>query len=124
MNDEKSIDWIGSSKKDLLDLPREVRRMIGYSLELAQAEQDDDETKPLKGFGSANVKEIVKDDLEGTYRAVYTVQFKEIIYVLHVFKKKSKRGIKTPKHEIDLIKERLKMAQYLYKEWKNESKKK
>ena len=124
MNDEKSIDWVGSSKKDLLDLPREVRRMIGYSLELAQAEQDDVDTKPLKGCGSANVKEIVKDDVEGTYRAVYTVQFKEIIYVLHVFKKKSKRGIKTPKHEIDLIKERLKMAQYLYKEWKNESKKK
>jgi len=122
MSQGKQLCWIGSSKKDLMELPREVRRMIGYSLELAQAEQEDCDAKPLKGFGSADVREIVKNDSDGTYRAIYTVKFKEIIYVLHVFKKKSKTGIKTPKHEIELIENRLKMAQHLYKEWrKNES---
>lgn len=122
MKKRKPIDWIGSSRKDLIQLPKEVRRMIGYSLELAQVEQEDKDAKPLKGFGNANVREIVKNDSEGTYRAVYTVQFKEIIYVLHVFKKKSKKKIETPKQEIELIKDRLIMANYLYKEWKkNES---
>jgi len=83
----KLLDLIGSSKKDLMELPREIQRMIGYSLRLVQLEQDDDDAKPLKGFGSANIREIVKNDSNSTYRAVYTVEFKEITYVLHVFKK-------------------------------------
>lgn len=123
MKCRKPLDWIGSSKKDLLDLPEEIRRLIGHSLHLAQIEQDDDYCKPLKGFGNANVREIVNNDSEGTYRTVYTVEFKEIIYVLHVFKKKSKTGIETPKQEIDLIKNRLKTAKNIYKEWKQNEKK-
>lgn len=122
MNDGKKLGWIGSSKKDLMDLPKEIGKMIGYSLHLAQFEMDDIDSKPLKGFGSAKVREIVKDDANSTYRAVLTVEFKGIVYVLHVFQKKSKTGIETPKHEIELIKSRLKIAQRLYKEWiKNES---
>jgi phage-related protein len=122
MKSRKPLDWIGSSKKDLLELPEEIRRLIGHSLHLAQIEQADDDTKPLKGFGSANVREIVSNDSDGTYRTVYTVEFKEIIYVLHAFKKKSKTGIETPKQEIELIKNRLKTAKHMYKEWKkNES---
>lgn len=117
MNGRKPLDWIGTSKKDLLELPEQIRRMIGYSLNLAQSEREDSDSKPLKGFGNANIREIIKNDAGGTYRAVYTVEFKEIIYVLHVFKKKSKTGIKTPKQEIDLIESRLKTAQHLYKEW-------
>jgi phage-related protein len=102
-------------------LPEEIRKMIGYSLHLAQWEKDDIDSKPLKGFGSAKVREIVKNDTDGTYRAVYTVEFKGIVYVLHVIQKKSKTGIKTPKHEIELIKSRLKTAQHFYKErMKNE----
>lgn len=114
----KLVYWVGSSKKDLMKLPRTIQRQIGYSLHLVQIEQEDNDSKPLKGFGSAKVREIIKDDSEGTYRAVYTVEFKEMIYVLHVFKKKSKTGIATPKHEIELIKRRLKDAQDIYKEWK------
>lgn len=103
LKDRKPIDWIGSSKKNLLELPRHVQRMIGHSLNLAQLELEDVDTKPLKGYGSSKVKKIVKNDAGGTYRAVYTVEFKEVIYVLHVFQKKSKTGIKTPKVDLDLI---------------------
>lgn len=113
---KKTLDWIGSSKKDLLELPREVQRMMGYSLRLAQVEQYDSDSKAMKGFGSADVREITKRDQEGTYRTVYTVKFKEVIYVLHVFKKKSKKGRETPKQDMDLINERLKAAQHIYDE--------
>jgi phage-related protein len=89
--------------------------MMGHSLHLAQIEEEDPDSKPLKGFGSAKVLEIVKNDSNGTYRSVYTVKFKEAVYVLHVFKKKSKAGIKTPKHEINLIETRLKEAECLHK---------
>ena len=67
--------------------------------------------KPLKGFSGAGVLELIDDARGNTYRAVYTVRFSDVVYVLHVFLKKSKQGIATPKHEIDLIRERLKLAQ-------------
>ncbi len=70
--------------------------------------------KPLKGFGGAGVLELIEDDRTGTYRAIYTVKFGEAIYVLHVFQKKSKRGIGAPKHDIDLVKERLKRAEEIH----------
>lgn len=70
--------------------------------------------KPLKGFGGAGVLELIEDWQGNTYRAVYTVRFQDSVYVLHVFQKKSKRGIATPKHEVDLIADRLKIAQDHY----------
>ncbi len=73
------------------------------------------EAKPLKGFGGAGVLEIIENFVGNTYRAVYTVKFAKVVYVLHCFQKKSKSGIKTPQHEIDLIKQRLKLAEELYK---------
>jgi phage-related protein len=72
MNNKKKLDWIGSSKKGMQELPKEIKKMIGHSLHLAQIEEKDIDSKPLKGFGSANVREIVKNDANGTYRAVYT----------------------------------------------------
>jgi phage-related protein len=105
-------------------LPSEICREIGYSLHLAQIEVEDEDSKPMRGFRSADVREITKMDENGTYRAVYTVKFEEIVYVLHVFQKKSKKGIETPKKEIDLIKSRLKDAQQLYKSWKEENEEK
>jgi phage-related protein len=75
--------------------------------------------KPLQGFGSAGVLEIVEDHDGDTYRAVYTVRFAEVVYVLHTFQKKSKRGVKTPKREIDLIKARLQRAEDDYRQWRN-----
>ena len=74
-----------------------------------------------KFWRAASVLEVVEYDEGGTYRAVYTVKFKEAIFVLHVFKKKSKHGIATPKQEIDLIKDRLKLADEMYMEWYGES---
>jgi phage-related protein len=76
----------------------------------------------LKGFGSAGVLEVVENDAGGTYRAVYTVKFEEYVFVLHCFQKKSKRGIGTPKEDLDIIRARLKIAEALAKELRNEKK--
>ena len=70
-------------------------------------------SKPLRGLG-ANVLEVMSRHDGDTYRAVYTVRFKAAVYVLHAFQKKAKRGIATPKREIDLIKRRLKAAEQHY----------
>ena len=112
----KPVVWVASSKKDFLHFPDEMKRVMGYGLHLAQVGEKPDNAKPLKGFGGANILEIINEDPSGTYRTVYTVQFKEAIFVLHAFQKKSKQGIKTPKSEIDLIKNRLKQAQEMYTE--------
>ena len=107
----KPLEWIASSKKDLKAMPDEVQDTVGYALLLAQLGEKHDDTKPLKGFKGAGVLEVV-DNFDGdTYRAVYTVRFESAVYVLHVFQKKSKSGIATPKQEIELIENRLKVAQ-------------
>ncbi len=101
-------------------LPADVRRFFGYALSLAQAGDRHDAAKVLKGFGGAGVLEVVEDDVGGTYRAVYTVKFEEAVFVLHCFQKKSKSGITTPKEEIAVIRARLKVAQAIAKELRNE----
>jgi phage-related protein len=106
----KPVIWVASSKKDLKDMPEEVVDVFGYALYLAQNGQKHAQAKPLKGFGSAGVLEVVEDDDGSTYRAVYTVKFKNGVYVLHCFQKKSKKGIETTKHDKDLIEARLKLA--------------
>lgn len=113
----KPIIWIASSKSDINSLPSDVKDEIGHALYQAQKGEKSDKAKPLKGFGSASVLEIVESDLNGTFRAVYTVKFKAAIAVLHVFQKKSKKGISTPKLEVELIKSRFKLAEQKYEEW-------
>jgi phage-related protein len=113
---EKPLEWIGSSHRDLMGLPTDVRRFFGYALSLAQAGDQHDSAKVLQGFGSAGVLEVVEDDVGGAYRAVYTVKFKEAVFVLHCFQKKSKRGIAAPKGDLDIIRARLKVAEALAKE--------
>lgn len=115
-NNEKPIEWIGSSHKDLMALPTDVRRLFGFALSLAQVGDKHDAAKVLKGFGGAGVLEVVEDDVGGTYRAVYTVKFVEAVFVLHCFQKKSKRGIATPKEDMDIIHARLKIAEAYVKE--------
>lgn len=88
---------------------------MGYALYQAQVGLKAPTAKPLRGFGGASVLEIVEDHQNDTYRAVYTVKFSELLYVLHAFQKKSKKGIATPKPDIDLIKRRLKIAEEDYK---------
>lgn len=88
---------------------------MGFALYMAQIGRMHGSAKPLKGFGGAGVVEIVDDHQGDTYRAVYTVKFDSAVYVLHAFQKKSKKGIKTPQEEIELIKRRLKAAEIDYK---------
>lgn len=116
----RRLEWIGSTKKDLLALPEEVVDVFGYALYLAQTGSKHDQAKPLRGFGSAGVLEVVEDRRGDTYRAVYTVQFAARVFVLHVFQKKSKSGIATPKPDLDLIRNRLKAAAKRAKELEDE----
>lgn len=112
----KRLLWIGHSRADLKEFPEQVRRSIGHALHLVQKKEIPEHTKVLSGFGHAKIWEIRENDPSGTYRAVYTVEFRDCVFVLHVFQKKSKTGIATPKHDIDLIKQRLKTAQDLYRQ--------
>ncbi len=115
MNAQKPVEWIGSSRDDLRKFPQEVRRVMGQSIDDAQHGGEHPAAKALKGFGGRGVLEVV-DDFDGdTYRAVYTVKFAGVVYVLHAFQKKSRKGIATPQHEIELIKARLKRAEDHYK---------
>ena len=116
MADElKPVFWVGSSRRDLQVMPREVRGNVGQALYTAQQGMTDPAAKPLKGFGGTRVMEIVERYRTDAYRAVYTAHFATAIYVLHVFQKKSKKGIATPKQDIDLIKKRFAEAERDYK---------
>jgi len=107
----KPLDFIGSSREDLRGFPDEVKQDIGYALFEAQKGHKSESAKPFKGFGGAGVLEIIERFDGDTYRAVYTVKFREVIYVLHCFQKKSRSGIKTPQQEVELIQRRLKAAE-------------
>ena len=107
----KPIVWLGSSREVLRRFPEEVRRDIGQALYAAQQGETDPAPRPLKGFGGTRAMEIVDRDDTDTYRAVYTAQFAGTIYVLHVFQKKSKRGIATPRKDVELVRQRLAAAQ-------------
>lgn len=107
----KPLFWVGSSKEDLGAFPNEVKLVMGFALHLAQTGEKHANAKPLKGFKGAGVLEVMEEHDGNAYRAVYTVRFADSVYVLHAFQKKSKRGIATPKSEVDLVKERLKRAE-------------
>ena len=96
----KPLIWMGSSKKDLRALPADVVDVFGYALYVAQTGKRHDNTKVLKGFGGASVLEVIESQAGNTYRAVYTVRFAAAVIVLHVFQKKSKSGIETPKPDM------------------------
>ena len=112
----KPLYWVGSSKRDLLSLPEPVVDLFGFALYLAQDGRKHEQAKPLRGLGSAGVLEVVEDWDRSTYRAVYSVRFEGVVFVLHIFQKKSKRGAATPKADIDLIRQRLKAAEQMAKE--------
>jgi phage-related protein len=123
MNDDnkrrrpKPVFWIASSRKDLKKFPKGVRQTVGQALFDAQTGGKHPDAKPLRGFHGAGVLEVVEDDDGSTYRAVYTVKFAGIVYVLHVFQKKSKRGSKSPAEELEKVKVRLKEAEKHHAEW-------
>jgi phage-related protein len=113
----KPVVWIGSSRADIASFPEDVKDAIGYALYIAQRGKKHADAKPLRGFGGAAVLEIIEDYAGDTYRAVYTVRLAGRIYVLHVFQKKSKTGITTPKAVIELIRSRLKRAEEEHARW-------
>src|SRR3989337_2113449 len=112
----RPLEWIGSSKKDLMALPAQVVDVFGYALYLAQTGERHEQAKPLKGFGSAGVLEVVEDWRGNAYRAGYTVGPAAGGFGLPGFQEKSKTGVATPKAELDLIRTRLKAAEQAAKE--------
>lgn len=112
----KHFETVVSALDDLSALPVEVKRVFGFAIRAAQAGGKHPDAKPLKGFGGAGVLEIVENHDGDTYRAMYTVKFKDVIYVLDAFQKKSKTGSRLAKVDIERIKSRLKLAEQHYNE--------
>lgn len=106
----KPLLWVGSSRKDYAEFPPRVQEAFGFELFLAQTGQHPPSAKTIKGLGTGVLE--LADEFDGNaYRSVYAVRFQTAVYVLHCFQKKSRRGIKTPLHEIDLIRRRLAAAE-------------
>lgn len=114
---DKPLFWIGSALDDIREFPDDVKHVMGFALRQAQDGGKHVDAKPLKGFVGAGVLEIVEDYDGDTYRAIYTVRFADVVYVLHAFQKKATKGISTPKREIDLIRGRLKYVEEHYSDW-------
>jgi phage-related protein len=106
----RTIIWAPQTLRELRSFPKKVKRGFGRALQFAQAGDKHPAAKPLKGFAGGGILEVVEDYDRSSYRTVYTVRFKEAVYVLHVFQKKSKKGIQTARADVNLIKERLKWA--------------
>ena len=98
----RDIIWVSSSLEDLRRFPEPVRKVMGFALFQAQCGGKHLQAKPLKGFGGAGVLEIVEDFDDNAFRAVYTVRLADVVYVLHAFQKRSKRGIQTPRREMEV----------------------
>ncbi|HWE39392.1 MAG TPA: type II toxin-antitoxin system RelE/ParE family toxin [Isosphaeraceae bacterium] len=107
----RPLFWVGSSRDDLLALPREVRQVFGFALWLAQNGGRHVDAKVLRGFGGAGVLEVVASHHGNAFRLIYTVRFAEAVYILHAFQKKSKAGIKTPQADREMIRRRLRIAE-------------
>jgi phage-related protein len=111
----KACIFVGASRRELQALPDEVRGEIGHALYEAQCGATPLTAKPLLGFGGRGVLEIVENFDGDTYRAVYTVRFAGVLYVLHAFQKKSTKGSATPQRILDLIKQRLQQAETIHR---------
>lgn len=112
---EKPLDWVGSSKGDFLAFPSAVKSEMGYALGVAQLGGRHPAAKPWHGQGPG-VLELVESHDGNAYRAIYTIRFKEVVYVLHAFQKKSPSGIRTARSDVDLVQRRLKAARADYEE--------
>jgi phage-related protein len=110
---ERPLHWVASSKRDLIAMPAPVRREMGFALSVAQHGGRHVAAKLWKGEGPG-VLEVVSDFDGNTFRSLYTVKFAKAVYVLHCFQKKSPSGIRTAKTDIDLVRERLKVARASY----------
>lgn len=116
---KRQVVWIGSSLDDLRGFPSEVREVMGYALYLAEIGGKHPNAKPLKGFPGSGIVEVAEDHDGDTYRAVYTLTLPGIVYVLHAFQKKSKKGIATTQRDLDLIRQRLQRAKRIHERYPN-----
>ena len=112
---KRNLDWACSSNDDIRGFPQEVRSQLAYAFLRAQEGKTHPDAKPLKGFGGTSVMEVVIDHDGDTFRGVYTTKFTGPVWVLHCFKKKSKKRRATPKSDIDLIKVRLRDLEQRHK---------
>ncbi|CAN5798482.1 type II toxin-antitoxin system RelE/ParE family toxin [soil metagenome] len=120
MSIDKPVVWMGSSRKDLKTMTDNVQDAVGFVLDRVQKGKTHPDVKPLSGKDLAGVYEIRVDVDTDTYRAVYVLNLGERVFMLHVFKKKSKKGVATPKPDMDVICSRLKDAKDLAKELSGE----
>jgi phage-related protein len=112
---ERPLHWVGSSKREFLEFPPPVKDDMGNALGIAQFGGTAPTAKPWKGLGPG-VLEVVESHDGNAYRAVYAVRFPEVVYVLHAFQKKSPSGVRTARRDVDLVAQRLKVAQKDYEE--------
>lgn len=105
----RPLVWMGNAKRNLQAFPKGAQKLIGDELQLIQFGGMPRDARPFKGVGSG-VFEIALRYEGDAYRTVFAVQLGERIYVRHAFQKKSKKGIATPKPDVDLIKQRYKEA--------------
>jgi phage-related protein len=117
----KPVHWVASSRKDLTTFPEAVQRAMGYALFRAQEGKKASSAKPWRGLvKGAGVLEIVENHDTNTFRVLYTVRFAGAVYVLHAFQKKSRKGVATPRHEVELIRARYELAKEHYEQWRKE----
>ena len=110
----RDLEYVGRSLRDLGDFPDNVQEVVVFALLEAQAGGKHPDAEPLKGFGGADVLALALRFKGDAYRVVYTIRFPGVVYVLHAFKKKSTKGIETPRRETELIARRLKAAAELH----------
>jgi phage-related protein len=103
----RPVSWIKAARKEFERFPEGVRSSCLAALTIAAEGGKADIAKPIHGLGSG-VFEIALPFKGDAFRMVYAVQLGDDLWVVHAFQKKSTQGIKTPRHEVDLIKDRLK----------------
>ena len=111
---ERQLVFMGRSQRDLAAFPEDVQDIVALALLEAVDGFKHQDAAPMRGFGGASVLEVRQSFAGDEYRVVYTTRFPEAVFVLHAFKKKSRKGIETPKRDVDLIRQRLKTATELH----------
>lgn len=112
----RDLIYLGSARKDFQKLPEDVRDTFLFAFDIALDGRVPANAKILQGFGGGSVLEVIDDYRTDTFRAVYTVRFEEAVYVLHVFKKKSRKGSELPRPDRTLIERRLAQARQIEQE--------
>lgn len=120
---DRHLIYLGSSKKDAEKLPQNVKDIFSAALKMALNGETHEDAKPYRHHGSG-VFEVLADHRSSTFRELYTVRYKEVVFVIHIFQKKSKKGSEVPKENKELIEQRLKWADQIYKENYGKKKKK